>query len=445
MARISAGAAALASGLVLGAAGPALAAQQSDITIVIHQSPWLESFRQMVDLYQKETGNKVKLDVNPYTGMIDKERNSVRSPQGQFDILIMNPLFYQEMYAGGFVTPFKDIDPNFKLDPAVITYGNTIYWNAKTKSHDAQNGDVVAMPVNGNMNFLVYRKDLYAAKGLKVPTTWDELLANAIALNDPPKVYGFVARSARGAAQISYNYMMFLHSFNASIFKDEKHGDFTVTINSPESKKALDFYLELNHKAGHPNFGSIDQGQMVQQFITGKAAHIITVNAFFADFDNPDKSLVAGKWAAAVLPHAPGSEPAPAAGHWTAAIARNVPTDRQKAALAFLQWFVTYDNQVRYLQHGGVVVRQDVYDNPEFAKQPKYSWFKAYADSTPYVQMAWTVPEGTQIQTVLDLRLNQAAIGELSPDAALNTAADDIYKIMKGAGYKTGKLPDLKN
>jgi multiple sugar transport system substrate-binding protein len=440
---MSAGATVVAGGLALSACGPALAAQQSDITIVIHQSPWFESFRQMVNLYTKETGNKVKLDVNPYSGMIDKERNSVRSPAGEFDVLIMNPLFYQEIYAGGFVTPFTDIDPNFKLDPAVITYGDTIYWDAKTKAHDPKNGAVVAMPVNGNMNFLVYRRDLYEAKGLSVPKTWDEFLANAIALNDPPKVYGNVERSSRGDAQISYNYMMYLHSFNASIFRDEKGGDFTVTLNSPESKKALDFYLDLNHKAGHPNFGSIDQGQMVQQFLTGKAAHILTVNAFFADFDNPDKSLVVGKWGAALLPHGPGGQPAPAAGHWMAAIAKNVPPDRQKAALAFLEWFVSRDNQVRYLDNGGVVVRQDIYDDPKFADQPKFSWFKAYAESTPFVEMAWTVPEGSQIQTVLDLRLNQAAIGELSPSKALNTASDEIYKIMSDAGYKTGKLPDL--
>jgi multiple sugar transport system substrate-binding protein len=236
---------------------------------------------------------------------------------------------------------------------------------------------------------------------------------------------------------------MFLHSFGASIFKDEGAGDFTVTINSPEALASLDYYLDLNAKAGHPNFGSIDQGQMIQQFLTGKAAHVITVNAFFADLENPEKSLVAGKWAAARLPHAEGEEPAPAAGHWTAAIAQNVPADRQAAALAFLEWFATYENQARYLERGGVAIRQDIYESPDYADKPEYSWFEAYAESAPYVRLAWTVPEGSQIQTVLDLRLNQAAISELSPAEALNTAAEEIYQIMKSAGYNTGKLPDL--
>ncbi len=36
------------------------AAQVVSITIVINQSPWFESFRKTVELYEKETGNKVE-------------------------------------------------------------------------------------------------------------------------------------------------------------------------------------------------------------------------------------------------------------------------------------------------------------------------------------------------------------------------------------------------
>jgi multiple sugar transport system substrate-binding protein len=56
----------------------------------------------------------------------------------------------------------------------------------------------------------------------------------------------------------------------------------------------------------------------------------------------------------------------------------------------------------------------------------------------------YTVPEGPQIVSVLELRLNQALIGEKSTAEALNAAAAEIQDIMQKAGYKTGKLPDLK-
>jgi len=54
-------------------------ARVAPITMVINQSPWFEGFRQLVEQYQKETGNKIELDVNPYAGALDKIRNSLRS------------------------------------------------------------------------------------------------------------------------------------------------------------------------------------------------------------------------------------------------------------------------------------------------------------------------------------------------------------------------------
>ena len=49
-----------------------------------------------------------------------------------------------------------------------------------------------------------------------------------------------------------------------------------------------------------------------------------------------------------------------------------------------------------------------------------------------------------QIVAVLELRLNQAVIGEQTSVSALNLAAAEIYAIAEKGGYKTGKLPDLK-
>ena len=54
------------------------------------------------------------------------------------------------------------------------------------------------------------------------------------------------------------------------------------------------------------------------------------------------------------------------------------------------------------------------------------------------------MPEGPQIVSVLELRLNQALIGEKTTADALNTMATEIQDVMRKGGYKTGKLADLK-
>jgi multiple sugar transport system substrate-binding protein len=152
---------------------------------------------------------------------------------------------------------------------------------------------------------------------------------------------------------------------------------------------------------------------------------------------------VVGKVNVAPIPHCAGAKSTPTLGHFIGGIPRNIPRDRQVAALAFMNWFQSYDAQVVYAKAGQPPIRQDVYDAP-FMKTPEYRWAKAVADSTPNAKMMYTVPEGPQIVSVLELRLNQALIGEKPAAEALNAAAAEIQDIMQKAGYRTGRLPDLK-
>jgi multiple sugar transport system substrate-binding protein len=425
------------------ASGVQAQAKLAPITIVINQSPWFAGFSKTVEAYEKETGNKVTLDVNPFAGSAEKQRNSVRAKDGQFDVLVMNALWLAELYHGGFLTPLAEIDPAYKPDPQLISYDDTAYWDPKTKTNSAKTGVPYGVPINGNIGVLYYRADLYEKAGLKVPQTWDELAANAAKLHNPPNVYGIVQRGARSASDISYDWMPYLHGSGGGIFRDEKAGDFTVTINSPEGKRALDIYVDLAKKSGPPNPGSYGQAQVIQALVTGKAAHATPVIAAWPQMDDPTKSAVVGKINVAPMPHAPGLKSTPTLGHFIGGIPKNIPKERQVAALAFLKWFSSLPGQTIYAQTGQPPIRRDVYDLP-FMKTPEFRWASAVAASSPNARMMYTVPEGPQIVSVLELRLNQAVIGEKTTADALNTMAAEIEDLMKKAGYKTGRLPDLK-
>jgi multiple sugar transport system substrate-binding protein len=165
------------------------AAKVVPITIVINQSPWFDSFRKTVELYEKETGNKVELDVNPFAGSLEKQRNSVRAARGQYDLLIMNSGWFAEMYFGGFVEAISDIDPGFKLDPDVYTLGDTVYFDPAKKTM-TPSGKLMSMPISPLIPMLYYRGDLYKEAGLKAPETFAELEANARKFHAPPRCTG---------------------------------------------------------------------------------------------------------------------------------------------------------------------------------------------------------------------------------------------------------------
>ncbi|MDQ3559962.1 MAG: hypothetical protein M3453_12430, partial [Pseudomonadota bacterium] len=122
------GAAGLGTVLASGKIRPLYAASVAPITIVINQSPWFESFRKTVELYEEETGNTVELDVNPFAGSLEKQRNSVRGSKGQYDLLIINSGWFAVMYFGGFVEQFSVLDLCLKLDPEIYTLGVTVFY-----------------------------------------------------------------------------------------------------------------------------------------------------------------------------------------------------------------------------------------------------------------------------------------------------------------------------
>ena len=431
-----------ASGLALCA--PSIGSAQgkvAPITVVINQSPWFDSFRKTVEQYEKESGNKVELDVNPFAGSLEKQRNSVRARQGQYDLLIMNSGWFAEMYFGGFVEAISDIDPVFKLDPDIFTLNDTVFFDPVKKTM-SPGGKLMSMPISPLIPVLYYRGDLYKEAGLQAPQTFAELEANARKLNKPPRLYGIVQRGARGPATVSFDFYPYLYGFGGAVFENQAEGNYKVVLNSQQGRTALDYYIRLAREAGHPKTAAMDQADLIQNMVTGKTAHVMMVIAAWSQMDDPTKSAVVDKVEFAATPHAPGLSSAPGLGHWLGGVARNVPDERKRAVVEFLRWYQTKPAQMTTARAGGIPVSAAIYRDP-IADERKYRWMKPLAQSLPHAVSALNFPEAGEVIPILELGLNQAIAGETSAVAALNNMADQIHAVMAKYGYNTGKLAKL--
>jgi multiple sugar transport system substrate-binding protein len=415
--------------------------KQPPISIVINSSPWYPGFERVVQLYEQQTGNKIKLDVVPFGGLLEKDRNAVRSGQSPYDIVTLDTQWTIEFYDGGFLTPLEEIDPSFALPKEVLTYGDSGYWNAQKKWRTASGGKLMAYTVAGNVELLLYRADLLRQAGIAPPRTWQDVIASCAKLDDPPKLYGMVMRAERGNA-IRFSWMNVMLGEGATVAKDPEAGDYTVTINSAQAKAALDLFIEVAKRCGPPNAGSLGQGDVIQLLATGKAAEGMVVTAAFASFEDPAKSAVVGKLEAVPVPAPSGGMPGAVIGNLHFAIPKNLPDAQKKAALAFSRWFLTYDAQRAFAEGGAIPVRSDVYAS-DLAKNPKFRWMPAYLASMKYAKQELGYAEGAQVEQMLGLRLNQAMIGEMSSGKALNLAAKDIEDLFRKNGRRTGSLPPL--
>lgn len=421
-----------------------LAAQaQEPVNVVINQSPWLAGFAAVADLYEEETGNVVTLDVNPYAGSLEKQRNAVRSGESEYDLLIINGIFYPEMYHGGFLEPLQNVDADFSLDAQVYEYGGTPWFNAETKSIGKETGELLTVPINPNITLMFYRADLYEENGWSAPTTFEELAANAKALHNPDDMYGIGQRAGRATVSITWDFFPYIQGHGGSYFRDSDGGDYFVTINSEAGRTALQTYVDLANDVGPENSENLTQGDLIQLLVTGKLAHTVLPAAAWAQMDDPNKSAVVGKVGYATLPSAEGFPSTPALGHWLGGIPKNIPDARKQAALAFLDWFQQPETQIKYAELGGAPVSAAAFES-DFAEKEENRYMLAMREASPLAKGMWTIPEGAELAAVMELGLNRAVAGEISVVDALNSMAADLEKILADAGYETGKLADLQ-
>jgi multiple sugar transport system substrate-binding protein len=440
----------VAAALMLSAVAPAGAqpekpfadvGKQPPITVLIASTPWYPAYEKVVGLYEQQTGNQIKLDTTPFGGMLEKARNAVRGGKSPYDLMMLDTQWTIEFYESGFLAPLKEADPGFDLPKEVMSFGDSGWWNAQKRWRTPDGGKLMAYTVLGNVQLLYYRADVLKQAGIAPPKTWAEVLAACTKLTDAPKSYGFVVRGEKGNG-IRYDWQSVMLAEGGSVVRDPAAGDYTVTINSPQAKAALDLYIDLLKRCGPPNYGTLGQGDVIQLLATGKAAMGDLVTAAFASFEDPAKSAVVGKLETAPLPRGRDGASGAVIGNWNAVVPKNAPEAQQKAALAFSRWFLTYDAQRAFAEAGGIPNRSDVYAS-DLAKQPRLRWMPAYLETQKFARQELGFAEGAQVEQILGLRLNQALIGEMSSGKALNAAAREIEDLFRRNGRKTGALPPL--
>jgi multiple sugar transport system substrate-binding protein len=156
------------------------------------------------------------------------------------------------------------------------------------------NGKIYGFPLYTYPEILWYRKDLFQQAGLQPPTTLDNILAAARALNHPPTQYGTALYNDQDDPWIVAEVCA---AFGCKLFDDSGK----PAINSPETIQALDFLREL-WKTTNPDAISKADLDARLIFYTGGAA---------MDFTSVSLSNELSKPTAKVKPEQVGAVPIP--------------------------------------------------------------------------------------------------------------------------------------
>ncbi len=266
--------------------------------------------------FEKQTGIKVVVDSSPIGELYQKQLLSL-STGARHDVYFMDEPSIPAL--AEFLLPLDERAKNLDMADFIPT----------TVEAGSFNGKLYALPVDPNVQLLMYRKDLFEQKGMKVPATWEELLADAKALNDPAKQqYGF-AFTAGTDTQTPLYLILLMWSYGAEVIDSNGRSG----VNTPAGKKGAEMFLDLI-KVAPPNVKNYTFADVVKALQLGQAAMAIQWASGAKPLEEVGKSNVAGKMGYAVPPK--GTRTTPMRGVWTIAIAKN--TKNPDAAWEFAKW-----------------------------------------------------------------------------------------------------------
>lgn len=142
----------------------------------------------------------------------------------------------------------------------------TFYKGALDLVRSPTEGIWAAVPIDGWVQGIWYRKDLFAEKGLATPTSWDTILEAAKAFYDPANaMYGIVIGTDPGEIFTQQVFEPFALSNGVTAF--DKDGN--IIMNTPEMVEVLDYYTKL---AAYGPPGATTWREARQYYIVGQVA-----------------------------------------------------------------------------------------------------------------------------------------------------------------------------
>ncbi|WP_405877565.1 sugar ABC transporter substrate-binding protein [Streptomyces sp. NBC_01136] len=221
-----------------------------------------------LDKFEKQTGIKVKVEVVPWSDLLNRILTATTSGQGP-DVLNIGNTWSASLQATGALLPW-DANNFAKIG------GKDRFVDSALGSTGAQGKDPAAVPLYSMAYALYYNKKMFADAGIpKPPATWDELIADGKKLSKNGK-WGLGAEGSNPSENIHHTFV-FAKQHGADFFTADGKPDFTSDGTVAAVKQYVD--LMAKDKIIAPGNAEYAQNQSVSDFAKGKNAMLLWQSA----------------------------------------------------------------------------------------------------------------------------------------------------------------------
>lgn len=313
--------------------------------------------------------------------------------------------------------------------------------------HSTVDGRLVQLPRHSDVSNLFYIKSLFedaenqqafeAEYGypLAPPETWDQVADQAKFFANPPDFFGtqFVGKDEA----VTGRFYEMLVAEGGQLFTD----DWEPAFNSDAGVRALSWFVDLYNAGavpvGVPNYLWDDTGL---GFASGTVALNLDWAGWSAFFNDPENSSVAGDVGLVRAPMGSSGKRTGWSGSHTFSITEGC--DNKAAAASFVTFLTDHDRQMVEARTGLLPTRTQVWEDAreEFRASGRdflvevFDTFEASMSEDAFTPPL--IPEWIEVSNALWPRLQAAMVGDMTPQEALDTAAEEALFIMEDAGYR---------
>ncbi len=398
------------------------------INVLMVGNPQMEDIAKLTeDHFTADTGIDVNFTILPENELRDRVTQDVATKGGQYDVVTIGayetPIWAENGWLkelGAAAKENKDFDYDDLLEPMVTSLSGS-------------DGGLYGMPFYGESSFLMYRKDIFEAKGLTMPErpTWQQVAELAAQVDEAePGMAGICLRGLPGWGELFAPLTTVVNTFGGTWFT----ADWQAAVNAPEFREAVQFYVDLLRNHGQPGAAQSGFTECLNAVSQSKAAMWYDATSAAGSLEDPAVSNVAGKMG---YVHAPVAETASSGWLWAWAFAIPETTRKEDSAQQFVHWAASkeYEELVgNELSWSRVPSgkRASTYEIPEYAEAAKafgpitLEAIEEADPKNPGVQPRPTVgvqfvaiPEFADLGTKVSQEVSAAIAGQGTVDQAL--------------------------
>ncbi|MER5857463.1 sugar ABC transporter substrate-binding protein [Streptomyces sp900105245] len=254
----------LISGCWAGAGGTGSGGDSLNVLMV--NNPQMTELQKLTAAhFTKETGIKVNFTVLPENDVRDKISQDFANQAGQYDVATLSNYEIPIYARNGWLHAMNGY---VAADPA---YDERDVLKPMRQSLTGDDGKLYGQPFYGESSFLMYRKDVFAAKGLTMPAhpTWRQVAALAAEADGArPGMKGICLRGLPGWGELMAPLTTVVNTFGGTWFDK----DWKARLDSPAFEKATNFYVGLVREHGESGAAQAGFAECLNNMTQGKVA-----------------------------------------------------------------------------------------------------------------------------------------------------------------------------